>query len=377
MAEEKFEESSNLDSRIEDLLDSPDEVDTPEVSQEASEMTEPAGHPDSDQSEPDDIKEATSWVQILEPETDSPEHHICVWGRFWGQIEDIASTFYLLLDPDGPSLSTRRLVVFGNSSPLADYHPRMESSDFEHRLIESGMKDEAVPTVIYELVEEGFDEFFDDEQMLELIFGIVEEQREPAFEQWLRELVDKIIDQGGFEVQARAQVVPTPEENGGDYSETSSHQVSEGTSEQSDSDSDFLSVSILTSPTSGISVEEITEGMEIFVRIVDSRAKHLPENLLDPDRSPPASIPIKATVSDINEPEELPERIKEGDPGDYRQITVDLEQTVPGQGLVYLEDRIKQEQDQTDEENVDFESMPFLLMLAVLLLFVILIISIF
>jgi len=385
VAEEKNDDSSSgLDFEIEALLDSPEETDTagqgirstiqkePNSEEENSEQNT-ENLPESEAVE--DIEEATTWVELLDAIGQEPPMFIQIWGRFWGQMEDVAAAFYLLLDPGENELENRRFVAFGNPSPLSEFHPRMDGKDFEQRLLESGVRNEAVPQVIYQLVEEAIEEYFEQEQAYETVAQIVEEDDLDQFRDWSDQFVRRIIEGGEFELQFRAQQISKSELN-----EIEGDTASEGEpdskqkDDQAPSTDDVLDVSILTSPRAGISVAELSEADNVFVRIIDDRAKHLPENLLDPDRSPPASIPLRATVQNVKIPDTLPERIEEGEPEDYREIVVDLEQTVPGKGLVYIEDRIKTEQLEKVPDERELETLPFLLVLAVLLLVVLIIV---
>ena len=372
--------SSGLDPEIEALLDSPDQdksvgddtIQSP-INQESDGEEDPERFADRDDA--GDMEEATSWVELLDTIGEDSPMHIHLWGRFWGQLENVAAAFYLRINPDQKEISTQRIIAYGNPSPLSKFYPRMDARDFEQRLLEAGVRNEAVPKVIYQQIEQAINEYFESKQTCEKIQKIVEEDDLDQFRNWSSQFVRNIIERGEFEFQFRGQQISKSKL---DESETQRKSTVQAHSEQKNtsdrSHPDLLEVSLLTSPNQGIAVTDLTDGDRVFIRIIDDRARHLPDHYLDTDRSPPATFPLEATVEEINTPDSLPDRLEGSEPEDYREIIVDLEQAIPGRALLYIEDRIKQEQPEPPPDDFKLETLPFLLVLAVLLLVVLMIV---
>lgn len=379
-------EEVSLDPDIEELL---------EGAEAASSDTEEPGDPDEDSGgdeegeqeevpwdeEEKDIEESTSWVEIIETEQDIPEDQqfLQCWGRFWGEIEDVAAALYMVIDPRDHEIQTLRLAVYGNPALLENFHPRMDAAQYEQRLLEYNVQGQAIPKVIFEQVDDGLRDQLE-EATIDRLRQILEESDRDALEEWVRDIVSDIIQEGTFQVQLRARLaspeqldVEVEEDESSDAGETASVETG-GDSGADDSgdeeEGDRLDVSVITSPTKGLPATQLETGMEIFIRIVDERVEHLPDDLIEQDRSAPMSIPLEATIKEINPISELPEHIDDGNPDDYRELIVALEETIDGCALIYMDDRVKIEREEEEEAEFDEDLLKLLGLLGVLVLII-------
>jgi hypothetical protein len=378
--------SDSIDPDIDELLDSAASTRDGSSESDASDVeTDPSSGEQPEEQQADDeaeeVADSDSWVELLEsPDSvESSDQPIQLWGRFWGEIEDVAAAFYLVLDPSADSeesIQTFRLAVYGNPNLLDDFHPRMEADQFEHRLLEYNVQSQAIPQVIFEQVEDGFRQFIEEQEGGQQLTHWVSDEDEEELRNWGQELVNSVIEEGEAKYQFRVQPVSDDSISGDDSSSPSPSPTDENeTEDDSDQSGDELHVSVMNSPSSGIPADQLQEGTEIFVRIIDDRVEQLPDELIEQDRAQSVSIPMKATVKTVDLVQELPDRISDGDPEDYREVTVDLEDEYDGRALVFLEDRVKVEQQEDDvEEGFPTDEAPVIILFFAIALLVVLLI---
>ncbi|MFB6356166.1 MAG: hypothetical protein ABEJ65_06585, partial [bacterium] len=285
--------------------------------------------------------------------------------------EEIAVGYYLLLEEGAEEIDTFRMVVFGSPEPLTRFDPKLDPKRFEKQLIKYSVSDTPVPNVIYETVEDGFDTFFNSGAEFEELFNVIQSESEEELLETLSGLGDIVISQGDYELQTAANLLSRAE-----WEQRSSEdiRIPESASGEGDDQSTEkrLDVNIITSPTKGVPVDEVHEGLEIKTRITGEGVGYLPPDLVDNEKGDEVSVPLDSLITSMEEADQLPEGL-EGDPSEYYELTVELQDGIYGKGLVFKGDRIKlANPPEEDEEPVDDELFVLILLVCLLLVVIVL-----
>jgi hypothetical protein len=271
-----------------------------------------------------------NWVKVLAPELEAGEEkRLVVWGRFWGISDEQAAAFFLLLEPAENKTVALRLAVYGSQENLVEYNPRLEYPDFERRILEYSVSDSPVPTVTLNQIRDRIEAYIAKSENIDQLENLLSSENETEFYNWNKELVSQIISKGKSVFQVRGQLV------GKQKLKAKSSDVKQTQLENGKT----IPVNFVYSPGESVPAGKLREGMPVYVRVTGEAVKKLPEGMRD-RQSPEKSVPLLGWVFEIDNEPKLPADF-DGEPADYKEVTVELNSGIYGRGFVFKEDRIK------------------------------------
>lgn len=328
----------------------------------------------------DDDKDP-NYLEIIDSKPEIEDFAPVLWGRLWSAEGDTSVAFYIVADPraskeeneDVDPLLTLRLAVFGEYTNLDEFDPKVDSDEFERRLLNYNLADVPVPQVLVDETESSIQSYFNASRVNWLI-QFIENNNSSQLESFLERLFEDIVEHDRFVYQVRCgfqELELRGEEQSKDTSEPSAD--ADENTEQTDTDDAEISVKILTSPSEGVPPSELNEGMEIMVRITGRGTKFLPDELIDESVSDRCSVPMQAEILAIEEDSDISEH-EDADPEDYIGIRVRIQPGVKGYGNVFREDPVKlagqKETDDDDEIARDFLILGVLLGIILLIILI-------
>lgn len=332
-------------------------------------------------------------IILPEPEVD-PEGEsarLAVWGRLGshGESEPLAVYWEIgteLLDEgdaDGDDegnpertvpLEENYVAILSGDTDLTNYNPNLPLDEFYRRLLDYRVDETPTPETALAEYREAFEEYLN-EARFNWLKQFVREGDEDELANWFEGFLEEVFPEGLPHYRlnvtfARPDTHPEEslEETVEDSGAPGDTEVPEESPDE-DSGGTTLDISLMTDPEDGVRAPRLRVGQEVFLRIVGPGVEHLPEDLIERERSSPSSVPMVGPVTDINERPDVSEKI-DSDPENYREIKVRIEPGISGVGLVFRDDRIKVPVDEEEQSDLSQDLLLMGSLLAILLVVV-------
>jgi hypothetical protein len=310
--------------------------------------------------------EEDSSVTFRSSETSAGEENaeVVLWGKIGshGASEPLAIYWSFDMEEDEDSsennelLSEDFIVSLANEDVgTSEFDPSLDRERFLEQILSHSVNDSAVPQASIDQYKSHLASYVN-ETRVDWLIDFVRNQDESQLENWVEPLLDQFFQEGIQYYRINAGFADADGSIERDVSEIETEEDSESslnTESDENTDVSFIDVSFVTDPSSGVRAPDLRVGEDVHYRILEPAVEDLPENMIDRSRSNPASLPLVGQIVDIEDNPEIANQI-EGDPEDYRLISVNVESSVRGKGLVFKENRIKVD-DGTGDAEADVE----------------------
>ena len=291
-----------------------------------------------------------SYAAILQPRnTDSSENQIALlWGRFWGEQENLAAAFYAKYDLDKPDVLVVKPILYSSPDRVQDYDPDSFPQDYRDSIPEDPAGDSSVTNASVTMLKENLQSVLGDREKMKDLRRSLQEKNRESFKDWAYDFFSEIVHKGDLTFQIKGQLVTESVFRNQNSSETEVEEKleDEQTETTDEEERNYLPISIITSPMKGKFPSNIQQNEKILVRATGEILEKLPDSLLD-DSQDNVSLPLEASVISTKATPDLPEDF-DGDADNYWEIKVSFLDGQFGIGYVHKDEQIKR---RNPEEN--------------------------
>lgn len=278
-----------------------------------------------------------TYVEVVDPEEGvSPGSGLIqIWARCWEDNANIGVAFYVTYELGTRSVSTLQYALDTGFGALRRFDPHLQPKEFLRRLRNRSVQDQEVPSRLSQDVGEILEGHVTGNFDHEAVDGELRRGEEETLREWLERLLGELLGTDAFRYQVRARRIRTEPHlqdpgDGGD-----------GGARRPWEEAEVVPVSFLTSPSRGREPDEIESGDRVIHRLDATEADWLPGSMLDEEKEG-VSVPISSSVVTTLRNPDLPADF-DGEPGNYREVIVQLRDEIFGRGFVYEKEKIKVE----------------------------------
>jgi len=280
--------------------------------------------------------------------TDDSPPSAALWGTFRGLKENMAGAFYAEIAPGKNDFEKFGLALFSDFSNLQDFNlttsPIAFRNKVEKRFGPHGELKKSDMNMAYGT----FENFLlDPSKKDELLNWLRENNRENIID-FFDQLITNIIRKGKIKFNISGMLF-TPGELEPEKSKAKEKKKKKQRRESSEEQHSYHRLSIVTIPLKGVSPGELQPGDEIYVRAMGKIASKFPDSLQS-EKYDDTTVPLEATVESITMQPQLPAD-HDGNPEDYIEIKVRLENNLYGRGFVYKDETVKTVHEPEDDDS--------------------------
>lgn len=282
----------------------------------------------------------TSFASIQKPELadEAEDQHLLLWGRFWGQSEELAVAFLINLNLDGHHFIDEEYLLYQQPEKLEPFDTDQHFTRFK-RTFEGKTSDSDFPDATRKKIQTTFRNYLDSPDNEEELVTCFKNKNREQFQDHAYDIVNQIIPTGDVIYQFKAELSTLESRNPESDQGTSGDSPEGNADEQPDEDVDYLPVTPVTSPMNGDFPGDLNVGNTVFVRTTGEVTSQLPDELQSQDHEE-YSVPLEATVRSISSDIDLPDDF-DGNDADYWEMTVNLFDSNVGQRFLHKNTQIK------------------------------------
>lgn len=302
---------------------------------------------------------AESFASIQKPDLadDEEAQHLLIWGRFWGESEDLAVAFAINLNLDENRFVDEQYLLHQDPEKLDPFDPDQHYSRFK-RTFDDKRSDTKLPQSTLPKVKNTFRNYLDSSDKRNKIVNALKNKDRETFSGQAYEIVNRIIPKGEVINQFKAELSTFNSEQSTSNDKDGKNPSKEDEVNRNEEEQNFLQVTPVTSPMAGEFPKDLKVGNSVYVRIMGEIVDQLPDNLQSENHDD-FSTPIEASVRSISGDVDLPDNF-DGNEQDYWELTVHLMDSSIGQSFVHKDTQIKTAKDENNPENAPMIS-PFTL----------------